>query len=103
MGGDNSPDKTIEGIKLFLEKNKLNDDFILNVFGKKEILLNKLKKFNINTKSINLINSNNVVSDEETPLTTNKNSKNTSMWSCIQHQLKVNLILVYLLEIQVCF
>ena len=88
MGGDNSPDKTIEGIKLFLEKNKLNDDFILNVFGKKEILLNKLKKFNINTKSINLINSNNVVSDEETPLTAIKNSKNTSMWSCIQHQLE---------------
>ena len=35
MGGDNSPDKTIEGIKLFLKKNKSEDDFILNIFGKK--------------------------------------------------------------------
>ena len=31
MGGDNSPDKTIEGVKLFIEKNNLKDDFILNI------------------------------------------------------------------------
>ena len=35
MGGDNSPDKTIEGVKIFLDKNKSKDDFILNIFGKK--------------------------------------------------------------------
>ena len=33
MGGDNSPDKTIEGIKLFLEKYKNQNDFNLNIFG----------------------------------------------------------------------
>ena len=31
MGGENSPDKIIEGIKLFLDKNKKND-YILNIF-----------------------------------------------------------------------
>ena len=36
MGGDNSPDKTIEGIKFFLEKNKSKSDFILNVFGQEK-------------------------------------------------------------------
>ena len=36
MGGDNSPDKTIEGIKIFLDKNKSKDDFILNIFGVSE-------------------------------------------------------------------
>ena len=35
MGGDNSPDKTIEGISFFLKKNYSKDDFILNIFGKK--------------------------------------------------------------------
>ena len=35
MGGDNSPDKTIEGIKLFLDNNKSNNDFLLNIFEKK--------------------------------------------------------------------
>ena len=32
MGGDNSPDKTIHGIQIFLEKNNSND-FLLNIFG----------------------------------------------------------------------
>ena len=32
MGGDNSPNKTIEGVKLFLEKNKTNNDFVINLF-----------------------------------------------------------------------
>ena len=88
MGGDNSPDKTIEGIKIFLDNHSAREDFILNIFGKEEIIINKLKKFDIKTNLINIINSNNVVSDEETPLTAVKNSKNTSMWNCIQHQLE---------------
>ena len=88
MGGDNSPDKTIEGIKIFLDKNKSNTDFTLNVFGKEEILKDKFSQLNINNNSINIINSNTVVSDEETPMTAVKNSKNTSMWNCIQHQLE---------------
>ena len=37
---------------------------------------------------LNIIDSKKVVSDEETPMTAVKNSKNTSMWNCIQHQLE---------------
>ena len=88
MGGDNSPEKTIEGIKIFLEKNKSRSDFVLNVFGKENIIKEKLTKYNVNFKSINIIDSKTVVSDEETPMTAVKNSKNTSMWNCIQHQLE---------------
>ena len=62
MGGDNSPDKTIEGIKLFLEKYSLQNDFILNIFGQEKLI------------------------NEKSPLTAIKNSKNTSMWKCLQHQ-----------------
>ena len=87
MGGDNSPDKTIEGIKMFIEKNKNNNDFILNVFGKENIIKEKFGKKNFNTDFINIINSDKVVSNNETPLTAIKNSKNTSMWNCIQHQI----------------
>ena len=87
MGGDNSPDKTIKGIKLFLDKNNNNKDFILNVFGIENILKKKITEYKINSDAINIINSDTVVSDEETPLTAVKNSKNTSMWNCIQHQL----------------
>ncbi len=88
MGGDNSPDKIINGIKIFLEKNKSQKDFILNVFGKAEEINIKLKKYNINSKFIKVIDSQKIVSDEDTPMTAVKNSKNTSMWNCIQHQLE---------------
>ena len=88
MGGENSPDKIIEGVSFFIKKNNSKNDFILNIFGKENIIQEKLKKYNLNSNSINLINSNSVVSDEETPMTAVKNSKNTSMWNCIQHQLE---------------
>ena len=88
MGGENSPDKIIEGVSYFIKKNNSKNDFILNIFGKENIIQEKLKKYNLNSNSINLINSNSVVSDEETPMTAVKNSKNTSMWNCIQHQLE---------------
>ena len=88
MGGDNSPDKTIEGIKFFLDKNKSKNDFILNIFGKEKEINEKLLKYKIISNNINIINTNTVVSNNETPLTAIKNSKNTSMWNCIKHQLE---------------
>ena len=88
MGGDNSPDKTIEGVKIFLDKNKFNGDFLLNIFGDSKIINEKIKKYNIDSDLINLIHSDKIVSDEETPMTAVKNSKNTSMWNCIHHQLE---------------
>ncbi len=87
MGGDNSPDKIIHGIKIFLDKNKSNEDFIINIFGKEQNIRSLIKKNNIVTKTINVINCDKVVSDEESPMVAVKNSKNTSMWNCIQHQL----------------
>ena len=88
MGGDNSPDKIIEGIKIFLENNINKDDFILNLFGKEYVIKEKLSKYKISSNLINVINSNSIVSNEESALTAVKNSKNTSMWSCINHQLE---------------
>ena len=87
MGGDNSPNKIIKGIKFFLERNK-ETDFQLNIFGKENLLKKKLLEYNINSDLINIINSDKIVSDSESPLTAVKNSKHTSMWDCIQHQLE---------------
>ena len=91
MGGEDSPDKTIQGIKIFLDKNKLNNDFIINIFGKENLINEKLKKNNIFSyidQTIKVFNSDKVVSDEESPMKAVKNSKDTSMWNCIQHQLE---------------
>ena len=88
MGGDHSPDKTIKGVQIFLEQNKSNEDFILNIFGKANEINAKLKKYNINSNFINIIDSDKIISDDETPMTAVKKSKNSSMWNCIQHQLE---------------
>ena len=87
MGGDNSPNKTIKGVKFFIDKNSKNNHFVLNLFGKEKEIKNELTKYKIDSKFINIINADNVVSDNETPLTAIKNSKNTSMWKCINYQI----------------
>jgi len=87
MGGDNSPDKTIQGVYLFLKKNHNNKDFLINLFGDEKKIKEKLTKYKISSDSIKIIHTDAVVSDEETPLTAIKNSKNTSMWNCIKSQL----------------
>ena len=89
MGGDNSPDKTIEGLNLFL-KNTIESDYLINLFGDEIKIKEKLKKYKITSSAVNVIHTKSVVSDEETPLTAIKNSKNTSMWNCIQSQLEGN-------------
>ncbi len=86
MGGENSPDKTIHGVKLFLDKNKSNDDFFLKLFGNKNKLEQILEKYKIKSNKLSITHTEEVVSDEETPLTAVKNSKNTSMWNCIKSQ-----------------
>jgi phosphate acyltransferase len=88
MGGDNSPEKTINGVNLFLKKNSSNNDFLLNLFGDEKKINQELNKYNISSNLIKITHTNSVVSDEETPLTAIKNSKNTSMWNCIKAQIE---------------
>ncbi len=90
MGGDNSPSKTVAGVGLFLKKNSKETDFIINLFGDEEKISKEIKKLNITSDNLNIIHSKSVVSDEETPLTAVKNSKDTSMWNCIKSQIDGN-------------
>ena len=87
MGGENAPDKTLEGISIFLKENKTTNDYCLNLFGDENIIKKKLKDLDISLERIKITNTSSVVSDKETPLTAIKNSKNTSMWNCIKSQL----------------
>ena len=87
MGGDNSPDKTIEGVSFFIKKYKKENDFLINLYGDENEIKHKLEQYKIATKQITIHHSDSVVSNEVTPLTAIKNSKNTSMWDCIKSQL----------------
>ena len=88
MGGDNSPNKTIEGLSLFLKKNIQNNDFFINLYGDKTKIEHELNKFSVSKKLIKIVHSNSVVSDDETPLSAVKNSRNTSMWNSINSQIE---------------
>ena len=84
--GDNF-DKVIEGVSYFLKKNSKNNDFVLNLFGDQTKIKEKLDFYKISSDLIKISHTDSVVSDEETPLTAVKNSKDTSMWNCIKSQL----------------
>jgi len=87
MGGENAPKKNIEGLNIFLNKNKSNNDFVIHLYGNKKILDQELSKLSISNELVKVIHAESVVSDEETPLTAIKNSKNTSMWNSIKAQI----------------
>ena len=86
MGGENAPNKNIEGISIFFDKNKKSNDYFFNIYGDENLIKNEISKFKIDESKIKIFNTPTVVSDEETPLTAIKNSKNTSMWNSIKAQ-----------------
>ena len=87
MGGENAPQKTIEGVSLFIRKNKKENDFLIKLFGDEKKIENEVIKNKIDRHYINIIHTESTISDEESPLTAIKNSKNTSMWNCIKSQI----------------
>ena len=90
MGGDNSPSKSVKGVGLFLSKNKFKNDFMINLFGDEKQISKVLNENKITSNNLVITHTDSVVSDDETPLTAIKNSKNTSMWNCIKSQIDGN-------------
>ncbi len=90
MGGENSPDKIIKAVSLFNEKNISKEDYVLHLFGDEKLIKAKLDDANISNNKIIVTHTESVISDEDSPLTAIKNSRNTSMWNCIQSQINGN-------------
>ena len=86
MGGENAPKKNIQGIKLFIDNNKNKNDFIFHIFGDEKKILHEIKKNKISDTFFKIFHTTAVVSDNETPLTAIKSSKNSSMWKAISSQ-----------------
>ena len=79
MGGDNSPDKVINGIIHHYHSNK---DVFYKIFGHQEIIQSLIKN-KVNDKNFEIINTLNKVSSEDSPLEAAKRGKDTSMWLAI--------------------
>ncbi len=79
MGGDNSPEKIVNGIINHYSSNK---DVFYKIFGDEE-KINFFLKNKINKDNYEIINTLNKVSSEDTPLEAAKRGKDTSMWLAI--------------------
>ena len=88
MGGENAPYKNIEGISIFCKKNKSSQDYFFNIYGDESKLISLIKKHNISEKYFKIFHTASIVSDNETPLTAVKTSKNSSMWNSVYSQVK---------------
>ena len=81
MGGDNSPSKIIEGINISIKTNK---DCFFILFGNEEKIKKELKRNNIPDSYFQIINTNDVILDKESPFTAAKKGKESSMWKAIE-------------------
>ena len=80
MGGDNSPKKIIDGIELYCQKNK---NIFYKLFGHKNLIEDSLRNKKIDTKSFEIVHTENNIKGEDTALTAAKRGKTTSMWMAI--------------------
>ena len=81
MGGENSPKKIIDGINISLKSSEENFFYL---YGDEKILKEELSK---NKKLLNfceIINTKDVILDDESPLTAAKRGKDSSMWKSIE-------------------
>ena len=87
MGGENSPNKTLEGADLFLSRNKNIKDLKFYFFGDENIIQEKLKKYKNLNNNYKIFNTEIIVSDELSPISALKKGKDSSMWKSIQAQI----------------
>tara|TARA_B100000315_G_C14547801_1_gene574152 strand:+ start:355 stop:1359 length:1005 start_codon:yes stop_codon:yes gene_type:complete len=81
MSGENSPNKIIEGIKISLKSNKENFFYL---YGHENLLKNEISKNKLLENYCEIINAEDVILDNESPLSAAKRGKKTSMWKAIE-------------------
>ena len=90
MGGDNSPDKTLLGIDLFVKRNKNKNDYFFYLFGDENIVRKKISKLKYLKSNYKLVDTKIVVSNDLSPLAALKKGKGSSMWESIHSQISLN-------------
>tara|TARA_B100000700_G_C14952300_1_gene812238 strand:+ start:217 stop:1224 length:1008 start_codon:yes stop_codon:yes gene_type:complete len=81
MGGDNSPQKIIDGIELHHQKSK---NVFYKLFGDKISIEKSLKSKKIENHNYEIIQTENNVKGEDGALAAVKRGKNSSMWMSIE-------------------
>ncbi len=81
MGGDDSPNKIIEGLSLhFKDSGNVN----YNIYGDKNLITPLLNKFKLINERVKLFHTVNFIEGEDSPLGAVKRGKNTSLWMAME-------------------
>ncbi len=81
MGGDNSPQKVIEGISIHAKYSK-NVNY--KIFGDRSLIDPLIEKFSINKNKIEIFHTNKFVEGKDSALAAAKKGKDTSLWLSIE-------------------
>jgi len=81
MGGDNAPQKIIDGIELHHKKSK---NTFYRIFGDKRIIESIINNKSIDSNFFEIIHTEEKVEGEDTAFAAAKRGKNTSMWLAIE-------------------
>jgi len=81
MGGDNAPQKIIDGIDVHAKNSK---NVYYKLFGNKDIIDPIINKKSIDKNLFEVIHTNEKIKNEDSAFTAAKRGKNTSMWLAIE-------------------
>ena len=81
MGGDNAPQKIIDGIEKHHQTSK---DVFYKLFGDQNLIKNFIDKKKIDKDYFEIVHTNKKIEGEDTAFAAAKRGKNTSMWLAIE-------------------
>ena len=81
MGGENSPYKVLKGTEIFLKEEKKTN---IVFFGDQDLINNTIKKYNLNIFNFKIVNSADIISDEDNVNTILRSKKNSSIYKGLE-------------------
>ena len=81
MGGENAPKKIIDGINISLRSNQENFFYL---YGQEDLLKKEVSKSKLLVQNCEIINTKDIILDDESPLAAAKRGKESSMWKAIE-------------------
>ncbi len=81
MGGENSPFKVLKGVEIFLQKEK-NTKILF--FGDEACIYQNIKENNLNIFNYDIVNTEEIISDDDTVNTILRSKKNSSIFKGLE-------------------
>jgi len=82
MGGENSPDKVIEGLSFFLKEE---NNIFFTIFGKESLLIKSIHKYKLTkSKNFEIVDCSTQIEDKYSVRDSIKVGKDSSMWKAIE-------------------